>query len=140
MLFETGLMRQCSFFCDNGHCWGYMYICNWKEFRTKAFNFTNSVNNKNLWLKKQIILQSATHGILHIGKMSSYQFHVNELCHLICLGFLKERGDGYIIMIFGKNINFNLIDSVELNVPRTVFTFCWLWAVSVAVWWTWSHN
>lgn len=75
-------------------------------------------------LKKQIILQSATHGILHIGKMSSYQFHVNELCHLICLGFLKERGDGYIIMIFGKNINFNLIDSVELNVPRTVLTFC----------------
>lgn len=39
-------------------------------------------------------------------------------------GVLKERGDGYIIMIFGKNINFNLIDSVELNVPRTVFTFC----------------
>lgn len=35
---------------------------------------------------------------------------------------LKEGG--YIIMIFGKNINFNLIDSVELNVPRTVFTFC----------------
>lgn len=50
-------------------------------------------------------------------------------CHPIssmqtnCVSGVKGRG-GYIIMIFGKNINFNLIDSVELNVPRTVFTFC----------------
>lgn len=44
-------------------------------------------------------------------------------CHPIDLFAVLKEG-GYIIMIFGKNINFNLIDSVELNVPRTVFTFC----------------